>query len=219
MQKNAPLRAYRSIQHIQLPRRIEDRYRSEGSAPGRGRSWPTGLDLQNLTINRTTSNMSNLSRAQSWSTNRPMSMFVYILFSTCLLLNQTIWESDHLEPSPISPFLWSCRLATKSRLTARRGRKQGRRWNWSPNLRRMPQDPQDGFHGEKDGLPLGVAYFQTNPYGTVMGIYIYTYIYIYVYIYTYIWYVYIYTYIYIYIYMIYIHIYDICWIILVGIKK
>jgi hypothetical protein len=37
----------------------------------------------------------------------------------------------------------------------------------------MPQDPQDGFHGEKDGLPLGVAYFQTNPYGTVMDIYIY----------------------------------------------
>jgi hypothetical protein len=36
----------------------------------------------------------------------------------------------------------------------------------------MPQDPQDGFHGEKDGLPLGVAYFQTNPYGTVMDIYI-----------------------------------------------
>ena len=148
-----------------------------------------------------------------------MSMFVYILFSTCLLLNQTIWESDHLEPSPISPFLWSCRLATKSRLTARRGRKQGRRWNWSPNLRRMPQDPQDGFHGEKDGLPLGVAYFQTNPYGTVMGIYIYIYICIYIYIYTYIWYIYIYIYIYIHIYMIYIHIYDICWIILVGIKK
>ena len=84
-----------------------------------------------------------------------------------MLALQTIWDSDHLEPSPMSPFLWSCRLATKSRLTARRGRKQGRRWNWSPNLRRMPQD---GFHGEKDGLPLGVAYFQTNSYGTVMDI-------------------------------------------------
>ena len=171
MQKNAPLRAYRSIQHIQLPRRIEDRYRSEGSAPGRGRSWPTGLDLQNLTIKRTTSNMSNLSRAQSWSTSRPMSMFVYTYcFQHALKPNYVGVRSSWAVPNvPI----WSCRLATKSRLTARRGRKQGRRWNWSPNLRRMPQDPQDGFHGEKDGLPLGVAYFQTNPYGTVMDIYIY----------------------------------------------
>lgn len=89
-----------------------------------------------------------LSGAQFLSTNRPMNpmrVFVHRLFSA----------RCHLR---------SCRLATKSRLTARRGRKQGRRWKRSPNLR-------DGkVHGEKDDLPLGLAYFQKKTYGTGMDI-------------------------------------------------